>query len=243
MKKTLVLAVFLTILMPLFSFAADSTADSKLGTIKEEIQKKMDAIKKGGKGGEENVKEEIKIDRYAPKKPTATPTPSVDDREEQATLALMNVTAGVFQGAIAGTCIGMIEYSKHMNTRPMALINGAIIGSLSGAGLAYGLSIVQLITKKAYISDDFGYGLLGGIGIGSMLGAAGGFISYAKTDDLENVSEGIGWGVAIGAIFGIGVATFEFFLPEEMRVVGGNRHAMRIDIQGDGVMAAVSIPY
>ncbi len=238
MKKMLVLAAILIVFTPLFSLATDS----KYGTIKEEIEKKMDAIKKGGKAGD-NVKEEIKIDRYAPKQAVSTATPSPDDKEQQATLTLMNVTAGIFQGAIAGTGVGMIEYSKNMNMRPMALINGAIIGSISGAGLAYGMSVVQLITKKSYISDDFGYGLLGGIGIGSILGAAGGFISYAKTDDLENISEGIGWGVAFGSIFGLAVATFEFFMPEEMRAVSGSKHAMRLDIQGDRVMAAVSMSY
>ena len=238
MKKVLVVASLLIVLTPLFLLAEDS----KYGTIKEEIQKKMDAIKKGGKTGE-NVKEEIKIDRYAPKQPAKTPTPSPTDREQQATLTLMNVTAGIFQGAIAGTGVGMIEYSKNMNTRPMALINGAIIGSLSGAGLAYGMSIVQLITKKEYISDDFGYGLLGGMGIGAIIGSAGGFISYAKTDDLENVSEGIGWGIAFGSLFGLAVATVEFFLPAEMRAIGGSKHAWHLEIQGDAVMAAVSLEY
>lgn len=238
MKKTLVLAALLIILTPLFSIAADS----KYGTIKEEIQKKMDAIKKGGKTGE-TVKEEIKIDRYAPKEPSKTPVASATDKEQQATLTLMNVTAGIFQGAIAGTGVGMIEYSKNMNTRPMALINGAIIGSISGAGLAYGMSVIQLITKKEYISDDYGYGLLGGMGIGALIGGAGGFISYAKTDDLENVSEGMGWGIAVGSLFGLAIATVEFFLPEEMRAVGGSKHAWHLEMQGDRLMAAVSLEY
>ncbi|MCX7698418.1 MAG: hypothetical protein N2114_03005, partial [Candidatus Goldbacteria bacterium] len=67
---------------------------------------------------------------------------------------------------------------------------------------------------------------LGGAILGGLIGAAGGAISFGHTNRMEDVTQGIGYGVMFGSVSGLILAIVEFILPEDLR--GGSGRAMNI---------------
>ncbi len=240
MKKLFIITSFL------FIFAAGALhAETTYKSIQDEVEKKMKMIREGGGSGQ--VVEEIKIDKrkkYRSKKKKKI-TKKPENTGYIGNLSALNIVAGMFEGGIIGAGCGLIGYSRTMNTDNMHLIKGAIIGTSAGLIMGAALSGFEAATQRYSASDDFGYNLLGGMVVGSILGAGGGAISYAKTDDLENVSEGMGYGIAFGAAGGFILALVEVFLPEKYRGGGayGGEHSLKIKNDGKNSYLSYNIEY
>jgi hypothetical protein len=208
MKKTLVFTAVIALLVPCV-FAGT------MGTINEAVDKKMREINSGNKTGQ-NV-QEIKFKKATPT-PVATNVITPQQVGYVGTLSILNISAGIFQGGIIGMTIGLAGYSQSMNRNIDPVIYGSVIGTVTGATLAVALSVAETITGKYYMSDDYGFDLLGGFVMGSMLGAAAGTLNWQRTGHLENISEGAGWGALGGSIAGLILGTVEsFFVPENIR--------------------------
>lgn len=245
MRKILVYTmVFSLLLSPVAFSASSSTAAAtptanKMNEIERKIQEKLDAIQKGGKS-DKTTETEITIDRYKKKTPTPEPTPetAAPGGYDIGTLTSMNIIGGLFEGGIIGAGSGLLWYSKGGNRDTRPLVTGTIIGMFSGMALGACLSLYQTTSKRYSASDDYGYDLGGGTIVGVLMGAAGGFISYGRTGDLENVSEGIGYGVIVGAAMGLILGTVETFIPEQYRGMTGKLRALNIqDMDGSTVVS------
>ena len=244
MRKILVYTVVFSLLLSPVAFSASATAAAtptanKMNEIERKIQEKLDAIQKGGKS-DKTTETEITIDRYKKKTPTPVPTPELaaPGGYDMGTLASMNVIGGLFEGGIIGAGSGLLWYSKGKNRDTKPLVTGTVIGMFSGMALGAVLSLYQTTSKRYSASDDYGYDLGGGTLVGILMGAAGGFISYGKTGDLENVSEGIGYGVIVGATMGLILGTIETFIPEQYRGMTGKLRALNIqDMDGSTVVS------
>lgn len=245
MKKMLIsIMIFSLLFAPIIFSAAASTPQTaatpgKMIEIQQKIQERLDQISKGGKSDKVTEKE-IAIDRY--KKKTVVPEPvsetAVVTGYDMGTLASMNIIGGLFEGGIIGAGCGLLGYSKNMNRDTKPLVTGTIIGMFTGMALGAGLSLFQTVSKRYSSSDDYGYDLAGGTLLGVLLGAAGGLISYGKTRRLENVSEGMGYGVIFGAGMGLILGSIETFIPEQYRGMTGKLRAMNIqDIDGSTVLS------
>jgi len=231
MKK---LIIFISIIL---IFGGSLFADSTYQGIQDEVQKKMDAIRNSGKKGP--MVEEIKIDKgyYKRKTPAKEETPASTEipANYMGTLSAMNVVAGVFEGGLIGTAVGLIGYGQTRNIDRQPLISGAIAGVISGATIAVGLSFLELATGRESASQDFAYDILGGTGVGAFIGLGGGMVAYWNSGISEDMTTGIGMGAAIGATAGLIVAVIEFLLPEKYRGGGlspdGKSHALNINVR------------
>jgi hypothetical protein len=253
MKKTIAIIVIMSFFVSPVLFAADTAkasstpapelTPSKMSIIQQKVQAEMDRINKSGKGGQ-NVDKEIVVDKYK-KKTTEKPAEDTSNtpKFDMVTLSELNIFGGMFEGGLIGTTIGLVGYSKSMNTDRRSLVTGALIGTFSGAGIAAGLSLYQSISQRYSSSDDYGYDLIGGTMVGAFLGMGGGFISYGKTRHLENVSEGIGWGVLFGACLGLTLGTIETVIPEEYRGISGKLRAFNIEQQGSATVLSCNFKY
>jgi hypothetical protein len=233
MRKVAVLAITIAMIAPcIFAGVA--------GTIDQEVQKKMDAIKNSKSTGP--YVDEIKFKKAVPEQaPVAEAAPS----GYMGSLSALNIMGGVFEGGVIGTGCGLIGYSQTKNRDANPLINGAIAGTISGASMAVILSIVELSSKRLSSSDDFGFDIMGGLVMGGVLGAAGGTISYGKTTHSENISEGVGYGIAAGSIAGLIIGVVEFLLPESVRggpSIGGT-HAYIMQLDADTTVISCNIKY
>lgn len=215
---------------------------SAANVLDQKIQEKMDYIKNFGKGTG-TVTKEINVQDLKKTKPVATPVSKEAD-DKWSTLSALNIVGGMFEGGLVGGGIGLIGYSQSMNRNIDPVINGAVIGTVSGGILGGILSIYEVQTKKDYASDDLGFDIGIYTVIGSALGGAGGVISWGKTDDLENVSEGAGWGIMIGATVGIIMGVIEaVVLPAEMRGRLYEGHAMNIQMMDDTPVVACALQF
>lgn len=160
-------------------------------------------------------------------------------------LAILNITGGIFEGAIIGSGCGLIGYAQLKNKSATPLINGAIVGAVTGAVLASSLSIFENFSKKYTASEDFGLNLIYYSFIGSLLGCAGGVISYGKTGDAENISEGIGYGIAIGSFCGLIMSFAEVFGPEQLRQrkfeIQSKNRALNIFFNDEKIYAMINL--
>ncbi len=248
MRKITAITLVISILISPLAFAADapkpSTTPSKMSIIEQKVQEKLDVINRAGTTGQ-NVEKEITFDKYKKKAVEEKPLADMSNapKFDMITLAQLNVFAGFFEGGLIGAGIGLIGYSKSMNTDRRPLVAGSIAGLFTGAGLAAGLSLWQSISKRYSSSDDYGYDLIGGTVVGACIGAAGGLISYGKTRDLENVSEGMGWGVLVGATLGLALGTIETFIPEEYRGMSLKLRAFNIEQRNDATVLSCNIKY
>ncbi len=213
--KKIFLTILLIILISNYSFGED-----KKGTVNildEKIKEKLQSIEKSDKKGKvferEITKEEIlkKSGKIEESKETKYQINAMLD------LTILNIVAGIFEGAAIGTGCGLIGYSQLKNKDITPLINGAIAGGVSGAILGASLSLFQYGTGKYYSSEDMGLNLIIYSFTGGLLGLAGGIISYGKTKDTENLSEGIGYGIAIGSFCGLIMGFIETFGSEKLR--------------------------
>ncbi len=235
MKKLPVL-----VFIAFFAVYAPLSAAGTVDTINQKVQEKLDAIKKAGDTGGP-LAEEIKIDKSKAKQ-------AIEDKKEPAdyemgNLAAMNIVGGFFEGAIAGAGCGMIGYGQTKNRDINPLVNGSIIGGVSGAVLASVLSIAQMQTKKYYASDDYGINTAVWTVLGSAIGASGGALSYASTKQTEKITEGAGYGAAAGALTGIILSTVEFFAPENLRGKVFKGHAIRQIPAENGFALAFTAEY
>ncbi|MCE5300134.1 MAG: hypothetical protein LLG37_04575 [Spirochaetia bacterium] len=248
-KNIIVLLLTMTLALSPFLLYAETISKvpvqkdgEKMTTIKEKIQKNMDAInKKPGKGA---AVQEIEVNRFKKKagkeeEQKVSTGPVVD----MGNLTLLNITGGLFEGGLIGAGSGLIWYSRGMNRDPEPIIAGAIAGMCTGAGLGAFLSMYQTVTKRYVASDDFGYDLMGGVICGIAIGGAGGLISYAKTEDTENISEGMGYGVLAGAVLGLTLGIVETVLPEEYRGASKNIRAFFIAPTQDGLLASCNLEF
>ncbi|MEI7542517.1 MAG: hypothetical protein WCJ94_04625 [bacterium] len=244
MKKTLVSIMIVSLFFASGAFSAvittatETVVPSKMTEIQQKIQDKMDKINKDDKTVAP-VAKEIIVEKNIVKPvlevaPVAV-TPKVFD---MGTLAAMNIIGGLFEGGLIGAGCGLIGYSKNMNLNTQPLVTGTLAGMFTGMTLGAALSIYQANSKRYSASDDFGYDIVGGTILGILLGSAGGFISYGKTHDLENVSEVIGYGVAIGAGLGLVLGVVETFIPEQYRGTTEKLKAMNIqNLNGSTVLS------
>ncbi len=214
MKKYFV-AVLLIILISNHNFGEDKKGT--VNTLDEKIKEKLQAIEKSDKKGKvferEITKEEIL--RKSGKTEEAKETKYQENA--MLNLTILNIVSGIFEGAAIGAGCGLIGYSQLKNKDTTPLINGAIAGSISGAILGASLSLFQYATEKYYASEDMGLNLIIYSFTGGLLGLTGGVISYGKTKDTENLSEGIGYGIAIGSFCGLIMGFVETFGPEKLR--------------------------
>lgn len=214
MKKKLLVVLFI-ILINNYNLGEDKKGIVDI--LDEKIKEKLKAIEKSDKKGKiferEITKEEIlkRIGKAEEIKETKY------QENVMLNLAILNITGGIFEGAVIGTGCGLIGYSQLKNQNTQPLINGAVIGSIAGAVSGVTLSLYQNATEKYYASEDMGINLIIYSFIGSLLGLAGGVISYGKTGNTENLSEGIGYGIAIGSFSGIIMSLVEVFGPEKLR--------------------------
>lgn len=214
MKNIFYIVIFI-VLFNNYIFCEEKTGT--VNKIDEKIKEKLQLIEKSDKKNavfeREITKEEIL------KKSGKTDEIKEARYQENAmlNLAIMNITAGIFEGAAIGTGCGLIGYSQLKNKNTEPLINGAISGSITGAVLGAALSLFQYGTEKYYASEDMGINLIIYSFTGGLLGLAGGVISYGKTRDTENLSEGIGYGIAIGSFCGLIMGLIEVFGPEKLR--------------------------
>jgi ABC-type Fe3+-siderophore transport system permease subunit len=228
--KKLVILLFAAVVL-----SVPCLADT-MGSINDAVDKKMKDINSSGKTGP--FVNEIKINKNA--KTETAPAEESPKSGYIATLSALNIVGGIFEGGVVGTGCGLIGYSQSFNRDTKPLINGAIIGTASGATLAAVLSFVQLGTSRQSSSDDLGFDIIGGTLMGGLLGSAGGVISWGKTTDMENISEGTGYGIAIGSICGLIMGIVESLLPEGLRggqTIQGGSHAYIQQLDGTTIVS------
>jgi hypothetical protein len=237
MKKTLVLTAIMLIFVPCI-FAGT------LGVINEAVEKKMREINNSGKTGQ-NV-QEIKFKRGGVQ-PVAEATVTAEKIGYIGTLSALNITAGIFEGGILGMSVGLIGYSQSLNRNIDPVIYGSVIGTVTGAVCAVGLSVAQTITGRFSMSDDFGLDIFGGMLVGASVGAAGGVLNWQRTGHSENISEGAGWGALGGSVAGLIVAIVESIMPEALRGGGGTpetgSHASIIQTSGSTTVLCYNFKY
>lgn len=192
-------------------------AQEKKGTVNLIDEKIKEKLQKIEKTDIKNKVFEKEIKKEDIKKTEVIKEKNISKENQMLNLAILNITGGIFEGAIIGSGCGLIGYSQLKNKNATPLINGAIVGSVTGAVLASSLSLFENFSKKYTASEDFGLNLIYYSFIGSLLGCAGGVISYGKTGDTENISEGIGYGIAIGSFCGLIMSFVEVFGPEQLR--------------------------
>lgn len=235
MKQVLAIAVISFFIIPA-AYAATA------GSINDAVEKKMREINASGKTGP--FVEEIKMKRGSRQETTTVATN--DKSNYIGTLSALNIVGGIFEGGVLGTGIGLIGYSQSMNRDTKPLINGAIIGTVAGAVLGVTLSLVELGTQRHSASDDMGFDIAGGTIVGAALGSAGGIISWGKTKDLENISEGTGYGIAIGALCGMILGIVESFIPENIRggeTIQGGSHAFIRQLDANTTVLSCNFTY
>lgn len=192
-------------------------AQEKKGTVNLIDEKIKEKLQKIEKTDIKNKVFEKEIKKEDIKKTEVIEEKNISKENQMLNLAILNITGGIFEGAIIGSGCGLIGYAQLKNKSATPLINGAIVGVVTGAFLASSLSIFENFSKKYTASEDFGLNLIYYSFIGSLLGCAGGVISYGKTGDAENISEGIGYGIAIGSFCGLIMSFAEVFGPEQLR--------------------------
>jgi len=210
MKKFVIFLCIVLITNLIYAEEKKGTVNSIDEKIKEKLQKIEKADIKNKVFEKEVKKEDIKRTEVIEEK-------KLPEENQMLNLSILNITAGIFEGAIIGSGYGLIGYSQLKNKNTVPLINGAIIGTVTGVVLASSLSLFENFSKKYTASEDFGLNLIYYSFIGGLLGCAGGVISYGKTSDTENISEGIGYGIAIGSFCGLIMSFVEVFGPEQLR--------------------------
>jgi hypothetical protein len=228
MKKVIVLIILINFSFVLTIFSQENKSQKTIERIDSEVEKKMEQIRNSGKTGP--FVEEIKIKKGVKKEEVKAEI--VQDKSRYiGVLSTLNIVGGIFEGSIIGAGCSLIGYAQLNNRDATPLVNGAIIGAGTGAALASVLSLVQLNNRRYSASDDFGLNLIGGAILGGMLGAAGGAISFGHTNRMEDVTQGIGYGVVFGTISGLILAVVELILPEDLRGgagYGGSERAINI---------------
>jgi hypothetical protein len=211
MKKALVLMAVIVLFVPCIYAGV-------MGTINDDVEKMMRQINSSGKTGQ-NV-QEIKFKRKT-NEPAAAATETPVKIGFIGTLSALNITAGIFEGGILGMTVGLVGYSQSLNRNINPVIYGSVIGTITGAVAAAGLSVAETITGRYSMSDDYGLDIFGGMLVGVAIGSAAGVLNWQRTGHMENVSEGAGYGVTVGALGGLAVAIAETFMPESLRGGGG----------------------
>lgn len=243
MKKIFILTILFNFIIVGFIFSQEKTSQKTIDKIDSEVEKKMEQIRNSGKTGP--FVEEIKIKKGVKKE--GVKTEIIPEKSGYiGVLSTLNIVAGIFEGVIIGAGCGLIGYAQLDNRDSTPLVNGAIIGAGTGAALASVLSLVQLNNRKYIASDDFGLNLMGGAIIGGLLGAAGGAISFGHTNSMEDVTQGIGYGVVFGSISGFILAVIEFILPEDLRGgagYGGSERATNIILDKEYAMLGYNLKF
>lgn len=220
MKKIIILVTILNFIINSYIFSQEKKSQRTIDKIDSEVEKKMEYIRNSGKTGP--FVKEIKIKKGIKKEKVKTEI--IPEKSDYiGVLSTLNIIGGIFEGAIIGAGCGLIGYAQLGNRDSSPLVNGTIIGAGTGAMLASILSLVQLNNRKYIASDDFGLDLIGGAVLGGLLGSAGGAISFGNTSRMEDVTQGIGYGVVFGSISGFILAVVEFVLPEDLR--GGSGYS------------------
>lgn len=243
MKKVIILVTILNFIITGYIFSQEKKSQRTIDKIDSEVEKKMEQIRNSGKTGP--FVEEIKIKKGIKKEEVKTEI--IPEKSGYiGILSTLNIVGGIFEGAIIGAGCSLIGYAQLDNRDPSPLVNGAIIGAGTGAALASVLSLVQLNTRKYFASDDFGLNLIGGAVLGGLLGAAGGAISFGHTNRMEDVTQGIGYGVLFGSISGLILAVVEFILPEDLRGgsgYGGSDRAMNIRLNEEYALFGYNLKF
>jgi hypothetical protein len=241
--KKLIISIIALVFLAVSAIAETPQSGSDLEIINKKVQERMDQIKKAGKPSAYVT--EIKIDKtkVGVQENKGPAIPAASEGSQAGNLAALNIVGGLFEGSIIGAGCGLIGYSQTKNRDINPLINGSIAGAIAGSSLAAVLSMAEAGTKKYYASDDFGYNIIAWTLLGAAAGSGGGAISYSRTKNLENISEGAGYGCAAGALAGLTFGLIEFFVPESQRGASNKGHAFNLNINADGFTLACKRAY